>query len=185
MSNEQTDEKIDALAENRPKVWLTDESGDVFFTRASVEADRSMRQAEQEPVALQQMAVVEGGVLRMSDDATLTNLIAWVDSRIEEEVAHRPDVNIHKRTLSGTWNQVRRHLVSLQSEPAHVQPLTDEQVRAEFAKLYSNDDALLKLAENNRDYALEAIGARHHWAAFNRGARAIEKAYGIGEKNEH
>jgi hypothetical protein len=51
---------------------------------------------------------------------TLANLLAWVDSRIEAEVTHRPDVNVHKRTLSETWQQVRGHLASLKSEPAPV-----------------------------------------------------------------
>ena len=34
----------------------------------------------------------------------------WAESRYEEEVAHRPDVNIHKRTLKETWNQVLRKI---------------------------------------------------------------------------
>jgi hypothetical protein len=44
--------------------------------------------------------------------------------------------------------------------------LTDEQLRTEFGKLYPNDIGILELAENNRDFAVEAIGARHHWVAF-------------------
>lgn len=51
--------------------------------------------------------------------------------------------------------------------------MTEEQIRAEFAKLYPSDAAFLHLAENNRDYQLEAIGARHHWGAFKRGAMAV------------
>ena len=62
------------------------------------------------------------------------------------------------------------------ASPQARKPLTDEQIRAEFAKLYPNDDAILSLSENNRDYALEAIGARHHWTAFKAGARAIAAA---------
>jgi hypothetical protein len=54
----------------------------------------------------------------LSDRDTITNIIAWVDSRIEAEVKHRPDVNVYKRILSDTWSQVRRHLISLRSEPA-------------------------------------------------------------------
>lgn len=42
----------------------------------------------------------------------LHRLVAWTDLRIEAEVTHRPDVNIHKRTLAGTWNQVRGHLLA-------------------------------------------------------------------------
>ena len=52
--------------------------------------------------------------------------------------------------------------------------LTDEQRRAEFAKLYPSDDALLNLAENNRDFMVEAIGARHHWNAFQLGSKSTE-----------
>lgn len=35
-------------------------------------------------------------------------LTDWVLGRIEAEVSNRPDVNIFKDILSGTWNQVRR-----------------------------------------------------------------------------
>jgi hypothetical protein len=54
------------------------------------------------------------------------------------------------------------------------QTLTEDQIKTEFGKLYPNDIGILELAENNHDFALEAIGARHHWAAFLAGARAIE-----------
>lgn len=59
--------------------------------------------------------------------------------------------------------------------------LTDEQLRTEFGKLYPNDIGILELAENNRDFAIEAIGARHHWVAFQAGARAAEAK--LKEKN--
>ena len=59
-------------------------------------------------------------------------------------------------------------------------PLSDEQIKTAFGKLYPNDIGILELAENNRDFALEAIGARHHFAAFKAGAKAIEAAHGIG-----
>jgi hypothetical protein len=58
-------------------------------------------------------------------------------------------------------------------------PLTEEVLKKEFAKMYKSDAAILHLAENNKNYALESIGARHHWAAFESGARAIEAAHGI------
>jgi hypothetical protein len=46
-----------------------------------------------------------------------------------------------------------------------------------FSKLYPNDLGLIELAENNSDYRLDAIGARHHWAAFKAGYEtAIEDA---------
>lgn len=60
-------------------------------------------------------------------------------------------------------------------------PMTKDMLRAEFAKVYPNDAGLLELAENNRDFMLESIGARHHWSAFERGARAVERAHEIKE----
>ena len=59
--------------------------------------------------------------------------------------------------------------------------LTDEELRIVFGKLYPNDIGILELAENNRDYAVEAIGARHHWTAFKAGAKAGEAK--LKEKN--
>jgi len=37
-------------------------------------------------------------------------LLAWAEKRKEEETLHRPDVNIHKKNLVITWNQVIRKL---------------------------------------------------------------------------
>ena len=68
--------------------------------------------------------------------------------------------------------------VPLYAAPASV-PMTKEEVRELFGELYPNDVGILELAENNRDYALEAIGARHHWQAFEAGVRAIEAAHSI------
>ena len=59
--------------------------------------------------------------------------------------------------------------------------LTEEELRIAFGKLYPSDISILELAENNRDYAVEAIGARHHWTAFKAGARAGEAK--LKEKN--
>jgi hypothetical protein len=64
----------------------------------------------------------------------------------------------------------------LEIDPAPAVTLTDADIRREFAKLYPSDVGILELSENNPEYRLEAIGARHHWAAFLSGARAIEKA---------
>jgi hypothetical protein len=79
---------------------------------------------------------------------------------------------------------IDRALRALAQPPLPVQPqrkpLTEEVLKDEFAKLYISDAAILHLAEHNRDYAVESIGARHRWAAFKSGARAIERAHGIG-----
>lgn len=66
--------------------------------------------------------------------------------------------------------------------PAAREPLSETELRAEFAKLYPGDVGILELAEHNPAFSVEAIGARHHWRAFERGARAIESAHGIGAK---
>ena len=50
--------------------------------------------------------------------------------------------------------------------------MTTEPIRAAFAKVYPKDDALLSLAENNRDYWLDAMVARARWAAFQAGTAA-------------
>lgn len=67
----------------------------------------------------------------------------------------------------------------LYAAPPQREPLTDEQMRSEFAKLHAEDDAILHLAENNRDFMLEAIGARHALRAFREGVQAAEQAHGI------
>ena len=77
---------------------------------------------------------------------------------------------LHSSILQGCMCQY-----SMQSTPQRTWvDLTDEQLRTEFGKLYPNDIGILELAENNRDFAVEAIGARHHWVAFQAGARAAE-----------
>ena len=65
--------------------------------------------------------------------------------------------------------------------------LTDEELRIDFGKLYPSDIGILELAENNKDYAVEAIGARVHWTAFKDGARAgeakLKQKNGYAEEN--
>lgn len=40
-------------------------------------------------------------------------LIRWAKWRWDEEVSKRPDENIHKRTLDGTWKQMIAKLESI------------------------------------------------------------------------
>lgn len=40
----------------------------------------------------------------------VAELLAWAVERWQAEVANRPIVNIHRRTLDDTWRQVIRHL---------------------------------------------------------------------------
>ena len=49
----------------------------------------------------------------------IESLLGWANGRWSAEVEHRPDVNIHKRTLNTTWKQVINKLESeLVAEPA-------------------------------------------------------------------
>ena len=50
-----------------------------------------------------------------------------------------------------------------------------EELRVEFGKLYPNDLVILDIAKSTGDYGLRTIGARHHWKAFEAGARAAER----------
>ena len=80
-------------------------------------------------------------------------------------------------TYMKSISEMETLIASLEAaQPVEQPALTDEQIKAEFGKLYPNDLPLIELAANNRDFALEAIGARHHWTAFKSGARAIEQA---------
>lgn len=54
--------------------------------------------------------------------------------------------------------------------------LTPEQLRAAFAHAYPADAAILEQLEGHQGFMPGALGARHHWAAFERGARAVEHA---------
>jgi len=92
-------------------------------------------------------------------------------------------------TIADKWNfeadELREDNKRLAEELVSARPavpLTDEQLREAFGKMYPNDVGLLEFAESNRDFAIEAIGARHHWRAFEAGARAVEAANGIKPK---
>jgi hypothetical protein len=70
----------------------------------------------------------------------------------------------------------------LYTRPAPQVPMTTEDIETAFGKRYPHDLPLIKLAENNRDYALESIGARHHFAAFKAAITAAEAHHKIGVK---
>jgi len=40
-------------------------------------------------------------------------VVEWAKSRWDAEVKNRPDINIHKRTLNNTWEQVIREVPNL------------------------------------------------------------------------
>lgn len=60
----------------------------------------------------------KGGSAMSPDRDVLAELLAWVDERVEDEVAHRPDVNIYKETLQITWGQVRRKVSEMMLDDA-------------------------------------------------------------------
>ena len=47
---------------------------------------------------------------------TLNALKLWVDSRLDDEVAHRPPQNVIYNALKGTWEQVQRKLEEMGSQ---------------------------------------------------------------------
>ena len=113
-----------------------------------------------------------------------------IELRLVEQLLDDPDCDLSAMDMEywhGLHDKLREKLTAATAQPAPArvpEPLTEEQMRAAFAKLYPQDDAILHLAENNRDFYLEAIGARHHWTAFKAGARAIEAAHGITPAKE-
>lgn len=66
-------------------------------------------------------------------------------------------------------------------DPNIEQPTT-KKLREAFAAVYKNDEAELSLAENNKDYWLESIVARHKWRAFQEGAKAYHNLLFKSEK---
>ena len=91
------------------------------------------------------------------------------------------DIRIERDALRQAWEGSKQIIKMLEADKDGaryrlLRELSDDEIKAEFAKMYPRDIGILELAENNRDFAVEAIGARHHWAAFKAGARAVLKA---------
>ena len=49
-------------------------------------------------------------VFSVDQSDTIDSLLTWAISRKEAETKCRPDVNIYKKTLINTWNQIIRKL---------------------------------------------------------------------------
>ena len=49
-------------------------------------------------------------VYRVIPTIILDDVLAWAIARKEAETKHRPDINIHKRTLVETWDQTIKKL---------------------------------------------------------------------------
>lgn len=84
------------------------------------------------------------------------------------------------RRFQALYIAADQELRALKEQP--VKPLTIEQIKAEFGKLYPKDLPLIELAENNSDFRMDAIGAHHHLTAFNLGVKVAEAAHGIKEQ---
>ena len=103
--------------------------------------------------------------------ATLRTRLGTIEA--EQQAQRRPmkDWEISERVEEiERWNQMQTQR----------RPLTDEQVRKEFAKKYPADDVLLTLVEKGCVHELEAIRARARLELFEAGARSVE--HGIGEQ---
>ncbi|MFD2299934.1 hypothetical protein QRO11_03565 [Paracidovorax citrulli] len=59
-------------------------------------------------VTIEELARTAAAELR-SLDALTTNGLAWAIHRWEDEVKHRPLINVHRRSLDGAWRQVVRY----------------------------------------------------------------------------
>lgn len=106
-----------------------------------------------------------------SEPWNAVQVATWIGNKLmhEPSMFERREVCRYVRSL-GREPQLAKHFASPLRE------LSESDIRAEFGKLYPNDIGILELAENNSDYKLEAIGARHHWTAFLAGAKAILSA---------
>ena len=118
----------------------------------------------QEPVAVKRMKEWVEFLKRQSDNGQHMNIPSGLSAGTCWEIAIELEQFINTTPPQRTWVE-----------------LTEEELRTAFGKLYPNDIGILELAENNKDYAVEAIGARHHWTAFKAGARAGEAK--LKEKN--
>lgn len=106
--------------------------------------------------------------------------VAWVLWNTRDEEA------VMLYTGSKPTNDFKDHLelrpvcfTGYMPAPAPQVPMTLEEIEAAFGKRYPHDLPLIKLAENNRDFALDSIGARHHFAAFKAAITAAEAHHGV------
>ena len=121
-------------------------------------------------------------VLAQPAQAEPSQVQQLVNEQAEDEVLWCKAHTIVESMLQAA---LRRLHAAIEDKPAaQAEPLTEDALLIEFGKLYPQDVGILELAKHNKDYALESIGARHHWTAFKAGARAIEAAHGIKEQRK-
>lgn len=93
----------------------------VYLTPTLVAPDIRMRIRDE---SLGHMRGALSVATQVREVSQLGALRDWAVRRKHAETAHRPDENIHKRTLVGTWDQVIRHLDGLLP---HDEPLEGEE----------------------------------------------------------
>jgi len=124
-----------------------------------------------------------------SDPCMVHSFLAWrylwnrrAPATAEEPVAYLVnEVYTTERMHAEVLAQVMKcEITPLFTHPATTaRPLTEEEILARFADKHADEADAIALAEHNRDYRMEAIGARHAFRFFKSGIRAIEKAHGI------
>jgi len=58
-------------------------------------------------------------VFSVDQNDTIDRLLTWAISRKESETKYRPDVNIYKKTLINTWDQIIRKLNEIKNITNH------------------------------------------------------------------
>jgi len=86
-------------------------------------------------------------------EAARLALASWVATRWHDEVANRPLVNVHRRSLDDTWRQVLRHLGV--DDEARLGPRHDELVQ-ENPQLFRAAAPVPKAPDAEKDAALVA-----------------------------
>ena len=105
----------------RSKTVGEDTEVTIFLKRALKVPDIRMRIRDESLLRMRGALSVATQVREVSQLGALHD---WAVQRKHAETAHRPDENIHKRTLVDTWDQVIRHLESLLP---HDEPLEGEE----------------------------------------------------------
>ena len=104
-------------------------------------------------VTMDELARTAAAELR-SLDALTTDGLAWAIHRWEDEVKHRPLINVHRRSLYGVWRQVVRYFggnAETLLGPSHDELIAEPQAAAQEAE--PADPARLLADPERRDAA--------------------------------
>lgn len=105
----------------RPVHWTDGTKVTVYLCPTLVAPDIRMQMRDE---SLLRMRGALSIVTQAREVSQLQELHDWAVERKRAETEHRPDENIHKRALVGTWDQVIRHLESMLP---HDEPLEGEE----------------------------------------------------------